>query len=59
MPDISKAKILIVASDGFEESELFGPREILQDGRGREARRARPEADPGDRPRRSRQDHSP
>ena len=29
MPDISKARILIVATDGFEESELFGPREIL------------------------------
>ncbi len=29
MPEISKARILIVATDGFEESELFGPREIL------------------------------
>ena len=29
MPKISDAKILILASDGFEESELFGPREIL------------------------------
>lgn len=29
MPKISDAKVLIVASDGFEESELFGPREIL------------------------------
>jgi protease I len=29
MPGISDAKILIVSSDGFEESELFGPREIL------------------------------
>jgi len=29
MPKISDATILIVASDGFEESELFGPREIL------------------------------
>jgi protease I len=28
---ISDARILIVATDGFEESELFGPREILQD----------------------------
>lgn len=30
MPGISEARILIVATDGFEESELFGPREILQ-----------------------------
>lgn len=29
MPQISDAKVLIVATDGFEESELFGPREIL------------------------------
>ena len=27
---ISDAKVLIVATDGFEEWELFGPREILQ-----------------------------
>ena len=31
MPNISDSKILIVATDGFEESELFGPREILID----------------------------
>lgn len=30
MPRISEARILIVATDGFEEWELFGPREILQ-----------------------------
>lgn len=30
VPAISEAKVLIVATDGFEESELFGPREILQ-----------------------------
>jgi protease I len=30
MTAISQAKVLIVATDGFEESELFGPREILQ-----------------------------
>ena len=30
MPQISEARILIVATDGFEEWELFGPREILQ-----------------------------
>ena len=29
MPKISDAHILIMATDGFEESELFGPREIL------------------------------
>ena len=29
MPNISDARVLIVATDGFEESELFGPREIL------------------------------
>jgi protease I len=31
VPKISDAKILIVATDGFEESELFGPRQILKD----------------------------
>jgi protease I len=31
MPRISNARVLIVATDGFEESELFGPRQILQD----------------------------
>lgn len=30
MPRISEARVLIVATDGFEEWELFGPREILQ-----------------------------
>lgn len=30
MPRISESRILIVATDGFEEWELFGPREILQ-----------------------------
>ncbi|HEY6048941.1 MAG TPA: type 1 glutamine amidotransferase domain-containing protein [Sphingomicrobium sp.] len=29
MPRISQARVLIVATDGFEEWELFGPREIL------------------------------
>ena len=28
---ISDARVLIVATDGFEERELFGPRKILQD----------------------------
>jgi protease I len=31
MPSIPNARVLIVATDGFEEWELFGPREILQD----------------------------
>ena len=30
MPRISESRVLIVATDGFEEWELFGPREILQ-----------------------------
>ena len=31
MPRISEARILIVASDGFEEWELFGPKQILEE----------------------------
>lgn len=31
MPDITKAKILIVATDGFEKSELFKPHAELKD----------------------------
>ncbi|HJU77685.1 MAG TPA: type 1 glutamine amidotransferase domain-containing protein [Sphingomicrobium sp.] len=30
MPRISEARVLIVATDGFEEWELFGPRAILR-----------------------------
>ena len=30
MPTLPNARILIVATDGFEEWELFGPRQILQ-----------------------------
>jgi len=30
MPSMPNARILIVATDGFEEWELFGPRQILQ-----------------------------
>ena len=45
MPDISNAKVLIVASDGFEESELFGPREILM-GKGAEVVLAAPNLKP-------------
>jgi protease I len=29
MPKIARVRVLIVATDGFEEWELFGPREIL------------------------------
>ena len=45
MPAISRARVLIVATDGFEESELFGPREILQ-GRGAEVVLASPRPAP-------------
>ena len=31
MPPIADCRVLIVATDGFEESELFGPREILME----------------------------
>ena len=60
MPAIGDARILIMATDGFEESELFGPREILM-GKGAEVRLASPSLtpDPGDGPRRSGQDHPP
>jgi len=30
MPSIPNSRVLMVATDGFEEWELFGPREILQ-----------------------------
>src|SRR3569623_1127669 len=30
MPSIPNARVLIVATDGFEEWELFGPKEILE-----------------------------
>ena len=45
MPEISAARVLIVATDGFEEWELFGPREILQK-RGAEVTLASPELSP-------------
>jgi protease I len=45
MPRISEARVLIVATDGFEEWELFGPREILQK-RGAEVVLASPNLDP-------------
>ena len=31
MPSIPNSRVLIVATDGFEEWELFGPRQILQE----------------------------
>lgn len=45
MPQISQARILIVSTDGFEESELFGPLEILR-GRGAEVKLASPDLKP-------------
>lgn len=45
MPKISGSKILIVATDGFEESELFGPLEILTE-RGAEVKLASPDLKP-------------
>jgi protease I len=45
VPDIADSKILIVATDGFEESELFGPREILID-QGADVKLASPEPRP-------------
>ena len=45
MPDIADSKILIMATDGFEESELFGPREILID-RGADVKLASPQSRP-------------
>lgn len=42
---LSEARVLIVATDGFEEWELFGPREILQ-GRGAEVVLASLKLDP-------------
>jgi protease I len=45
MPDISQSRVLIVATDGFEEWELFGPRQILKQ-RGAEVVLASPSRDP-------------
>lgn len=45
MPEISNSRVLIVATDGFEESELFGPREILLE-RGADVRLASPDLKP-------------
>jgi protease I len=45
MPKIHEARILIMATDGFEESELFGPRAILKE-RGAEVLLAAPTPTP-------------
>jgi protease I len=45
MPTIADARILIMATDGFEESELFGPRAMLME-RGAEVRLASPKPRP-------------
>ena len=45
MPKLSQAKVLIIATDGFEESELFGPLQILRD-RGAEVKLASPDLKP-------------
>lgn len=45
MPEISTSRVLIVATDGFEESELFGPREILLE-RGADVKLASPDLKP-------------
>lgn len=45
MPNIADARILIMATDGFEESELFGPRAILM-GKGAKVRLAAPSPAP-------------
>ena len=45
MPEISNSRVLIVATDGFEESELFGPREILLE-RGAHVKLASPDLKP-------------
>ena len=45
MPRISEARILIVASDGFEEWELFGPKQILEE-RGAQVVLAAPKLEP-------------
>jgi protease I len=45
MPGIGDTRILIMATDGFEESELFGPRAILLE-RGADVRLAAPSLKP-------------
>ena len=45
MPSICEARVLIVATDGFEEWELFGPKQILEQ-RGAEVKLASPKLEP-------------
>jgi protease I len=45
MPRIAGSRVLIVATDGFEEWELFGPRQILMD-HGAEVKLASPSNKP-------------
>jgi len=45
VPKISDAKVLILATDGFEEWELFGPKQILEQ-RGAEVKLASPGREP-------------
>lgn len=45
MPRISESRVLIVATDGFEEWELFGPKQILEQ-RGAEVKLASPRLEP-------------
>ena len=45
MADIANSTILIVATDGFEELELFGPLQILRD-KGAEVKLASPDLNP-------------
>lgn len=45
MPRISEARVLILATDGFEESELFGPLQMLRQ-RGAEVHLASPDLKP-------------
>jgi deglycase len=45
MPRISESRVLIVATDGFEEWELFGPKQILERS-GAEVVLASPKLDP-------------
>ncbi len=45
MPRLSEARVLIVATDGFEEWELFGPKQILEQ-RGAEVKLASPKLEP-------------
>ena len=45
MPRLAEARVLIVATDGFEDWELFGPKQILEQ-RGAEVVLASPKRDP-------------